>query len=212
MVNGDAWVGYAATRASELPPDVRHLVAGLYRFVVGTPSEGDDLAAALADGLDPDVLSRSIEVLVAALGLRVWSRAAWRRPEPAAPSGGDAARLAAAHYAADGDAVPEPVRELARRYPELTELFIHTRQSLLDGGGLDPAVRELLLGLLSAQGGYLDGGRRHVRRALDAGLPPAALSDALTCALLTHGAAAWEAYGRALWEEAGAGSGDAAGQ
>lgn len=206
MVNGDAWAEYAAGRAGDLPPDIRHLVAGLYRLAVGSSSDVDDLAAALAGGLDPDVLARSVEVLVAALGVPRWTRAAWRLPGPAAPSGGDAAAaLAATHYAADGDAVPEPIQELARRCPELTELFVHTRQSLLNPPGLDPAVRELFLGLLSAQGGYLDGARRHVRRALDAGLPRAALADALTCAVLTHGAAAWEAYGRALWAVSTAG-------
>lgn len=203
MVNGDAWAQYAARRGQDLPPDIRHLVAGLYRLAVGSSSDVDGLAAALAGGLDPDVLARAVEVLVAAFGLPVWTRAAWRLPGGAAPSGGDdAAALAATHYAADGDAVPEPIQELARRHPELTELFVHTRQSLLEPPGLDPGVRELLLGLLSAQAGYLDGARRHVRRALDAGLPRAALADALTCVLLTHGAAAWEAYGRALWEAA----------
>jgi alkylhydroperoxidase/carboxymuconolactone decarboxylase family protein YurZ len=200
----DGWGDLAARRVDDLPPALRRVVAGLYRLLTGA---GDDrLAVALAGDADPDQLASAVEVLTAALGPPVWTRSGWRvvsslRPD-APPSA--VAERARAHYASADDEMPAPIGELARQFPELAEQFVHTRQSMVDiEGGLTAPVRELFLCLLSAQGGYLDGARRHLGRALAAGLPSAAVAEMLTCAVLTHGAAAWEAYGRALWQAAG---------
>lgn len=199
MAGLEQWGEFATARAEELPPELRHAVAGLYRLVVG--EDRGDLDAAVAGGADPAQLAAAVEVLVAALGLPVWTRAGWPAVSRIRPADGsdDAAKE---HYDSSGDEMPAPIGELARQYPDFTELFLRTRQAMVDGRGLDPAIRELMLCLLSAQGGYLDGARRHLVRAHAAGLSREAIADLLTCTVVTHGASAWEAYGRALWEAA----------
>jgi alkylhydroperoxidase/carboxymuconolactone decarboxylase family protein YurZ len=214
----DRFVEYAGRRARDIPPVVRHLIAGLYRLVTGpgaahadpaSPERAvDDLAMALSDGLDPDALAAAVEVLVVGLGLPVWTRGAWRIAAPGAPGGpihraGRGVDIARKHYEADGDLLPEPIEVLAERMPELAELFVTVRgEAVSPGSALDPPTRELLLAVLSGQAGYLAGALRHLDRARSAGLPLAALREALACVTLTHGVSAWHAFGRDLWRAA----------
>jgi alkylhydroperoxidase/carboxymuconolactone decarboxylase family protein YurZ len=200
-VVGEPWGEFVAGRAADLPPHLRQIVAGLYRLVSG--EDGGELDAAIAGGADSAQLAAAVEVLVAALGMPVWTRAGWQtvaRIRPVAPADRPVEDAAREMYAADGDDMPAAIGELSRQYPELAALFVRTRRSVVSGAGLDLGMREMMLSLLSAQGGYLPGARRHLLRARAAGLSTAAVADVLSCVVLIHGAGAWEAYGRELWE------------
>jgi alkylhydroperoxidase/carboxymuconolactone decarboxylase family protein YurZ len=215
---GETWSAELSRTSARLPAAVADLIAGMIALV---GHDVDDARSALASaqrqGVSDGMIDDLVSALVLAFGTAQWTTTAWlaippRADETETPDAdGDAATQQASsrdvraaiarHFADTEDEVPPPIEALVDRLPELAELYRGTRQQMFaDTPHVDPALRELLLAVISARAGYVDGGTRHLRRAYALGLPRETLRLVLTVTVLIEGAASWPAYGRALWE------------
>jgi alkylhydroperoxidase/carboxymuconolactone decarboxylase family protein YurZ len=95
--------------------------------------------------------------------------------------------------------LPESISVLRQALPEFGSGFLDARRAVIgEQNDLPEWVRELLQAILSAEAGYTDGGRSHLRAALAAGLSRAQLDEALGCVVLVYGLAGWQRVGAPL--------------
>jgi hypothetical protein len=201
----ERWAALADRSVDKLPVDLAATVMGLVAVVAGdTALARRYLAEAAAAGADVESIGRSLEVLIASLGMPMWTRAGHvAGPELRSHADDQAAARIEAHYAADGDEAPSAIRLLAECLPEVAGLFIDTRGVAIgNDDAVDPVMRELLLSIFTAQGGFEQGALRHLRRSLDLGLSTRTLAAVLACLVITQGSSAWTRYGQVLWEGA----------
>jgi hypothetical protein len=217
----ETWSAELSRSSSRLPAPVADLIAGLIALV-GHDADAARSAFTSAQraGVPDHMIDDLVSALVLAFGLAQWTTTAWRavplpvgQMEPLDVCGDAAGRSArsrdvhaaiARHFADTEDQVPLPIDALVDRLPELAELYRDTRQLVFaDSPDADPALRELLLAVISARAGYVTGGTRHLRRAYALGLPRETLRMVLTVTVLIEGAASWSGYGRTLWEAPG---------
>ena len=214
----ETWSAELSSSSAQLPAAVADLIAGMIALVGhDVDAARSALASAQRQGVSDRMIDDLVSALVLAFGLAQWTTTAWLAVPPRAdqtetPDADGAAanhsarsrdvRAAIArHFADTADEAPPPIDALVDRLPELAELYRGTRQQVFaDSPHADPALRELLLAVISARAGYVAGGTRHLRRAYALGLPRETLRLVLTVTVLIEGAASWPGYGRTLWE------------
>jgi alkylhydroperoxidase/carboxymuconolactone decarboxylase family protein YurZ len=198
----ERWLAEMTDVARRLPAPLPDLIEAMTALVGRDPDRARTaFDAARESGASEQQIDDLVECVVLAFGMSEWTSMAWRTLEPPPEPPADSPRAEiAAHFASTGDLTPMPVELLVDRIPDLARLYLDTRASLFADEEVDPAVRELLLALVSARAGYVEGGRRHLARARQLGLSRETLRMALSCVVLIEGGAPWRSYCESLWK------------
>ena len=110
-----------------------------------------------------------------------------------------------AHYARQLGGVPKPISGLRTHAPEFFAGMAAARASIMAGdspGGLDRAMKELLIIILDIAYDNPEGALVHLEAGLKAGLTLEALREALLLTVYVGGIATWARYGQMIYEAA----------
>ena len=103
------------------------------------------------------------------------------------------------HFQDTMGALPDSVALLQRTAPALFESYAATRQRVY-GPPLDRQQIELVFVVLDVVAGHVEGAKAHAAAAIEAGLTPAAIMQALEICILIHGHHTWAIAGAAVMQ------------